>query len=97
MKEWKEQLAQAIVNEWNSDSEIDFPPCGKTDRAVKFGDVAKKMGYDHINRRDIEDIAKQVKKIAPQLNAYRIVEDAAKVKATESAWSTLYFADLELD
>lgn len=97
MKTWKEQLAQEIVNEWNSDSVIDFPPCGETDRAVKFSDVAEKQGYNHIAHRDIEDIVKQVKRIAPQLSAYRIVDDPAKVKATESAWSTLYVTDLELN
>lgn len=97
MKLWKEHLAQAIVDEWNSDSEIDFPPCGKTDRAVKFSTVAIAEGFSHIDRHDIEDVAKQVKKIAPQLRAYRIVADPENIKATESAWSTLYFTDLELD
>lgn len=95
MKEWKELLAQAIVDEWKNDSVIDLPTVGETDRAAKFSDVAKAHGFNHVDRHDIEDIAKKVTKLAPQLRPIRFVGDPEKVNPTESAWRTLYFTDLD--
>lgn len=97
MKAWKEEIAQEIVNEWKSDSTINIPFIGETDRAVKLSAVAQKMGYHHINRADIRDIEKQVLKIAPGLNAVRFVQDPEHVMPSESAWNTLYFTDLMFD
>lgn len=97
MKQWKEDMAQAIVAEWNSESVVNFPPVGETDRAVKFSTVAQANGYKHIDRGDIADIAIRVRRLAPQLKAVRVVDDPANVKPTESAWSTLYFTDIEFD
>lgn len=96
MKEWKEQLAQAIVDEWNGGSVIDLPTVGETDRAVKFSAVAKAQGLKHVDRHDIEDIVKKVTKLAPQLRPIRFVRDPKKANPTESVWSTLYFTDLDL-
>lgn len=95
MKQWKEQLAQEIVHEWKSDAVVHFPPVGETDRAVKFSDVARAQGHSHIARRDIKDIAAAVVKLAPELHPIRVVRDPGRVDATESAWSTLYFTDLD--
>lgn len=94
MKAWKEEIAREIVNEWESENVINMPAIGETDRAVKFSDAAKKLGYNHVDRADIGDIVKQVEKIAPNLKAIRMVADPDHAKATESAWSTLYFTDL---
>lgn len=95
MKEWKENLAKAIVEEVESNSVINFPPVGETDRAAKFSDVAKKLGYNHVDRGDISDITIKVTKIAPHIKAVRVVEDPANIKPAESAWNTLYFTALE--
>lgn len=97
MKQWKEDLAQAIVAEWSSENTVNFPPVGETDRAVKFSSVAQAHSYNHIDRGDIRDIAIKVGRLAPQLKAGRVVADPAHIPATESAWNTLYFTDLELD
>ena len=95
MKEWKGNLAQAIVDEFKSPTTINFPPVGDTDRAVKFSEVAQKCGYKHIDRADIKDIAAQVTRLCAELRPVRVVKDAAHPDAAESAWSTLYFTDLE--
>lgn len=97
MKEWKMNLAQAIVDEFKAGAEINFPPVGMTDRAVKFSDVAQKCGYAHIDRQDIADIVKQVSKLAPELHAVRVVSNPAKIDASESCWATAYITDLNFD
>lgn len=97
MKKFKINIAQAIVEEFNRGSMIDFPPVGTTDRAVKFSDIAQRLGYNHIDRADIEDIIKQVTKISPALHAVRVVKDPNRVNAAESRWSTTYITDLEFD
>lgn len=97
MKEWKTSIAQAIIDDFKSDSIVDIPVIGETDRAVKFSDTAKKYGYDHINRTDIEDIAQQVIKLEPTLHPVRFVADPNRPKPTESLWNTLYFTDLSFN
>lgn len=94
MKEWKENLAQAVVEALEGDGVIQFPPVGETDRAVKFSDVAKAKGYSHVSRGDIRDIAIKVSKIAPNVKPVRVVDNPERIKPTESEWSTLYFTDL---
>lgn len=96
MKEWKQVLASAIVEEFNSDSCTVAPGIGKTDRAVKFCEVAKAHGYTHIDRQDIVDIAHAVEKAAPQLHPVKLVADPNQISATESLWRTLFFTDLDL-
>lgn len=76
MKAWKEALAQALVDEWNSDRTISLPAIGETDRAVKFSDIAKAQGYKHIDQRDIIDIVHQIAKIAPHLHPVRFLENS---------------------
>lgn len=95
MKEYKMNIARAIIDEFNAETTINFPPVGETDRAVKFSDVAQKYGYTHINSSDIEDILKQVAKMDPKLHAVRFVRDPSKANASESRWSTTYITDLE--
>lgn len=97
MKAWKEALAQALVDEWNSDRTVALPAIGETDRAVKFSDIAKAQGYKHINQHDIIDIMHQVTKIAPHLHPIRFSGNPKAPDPADSLWGTLYFTDLELD
>lgn len=97
MKAWKETLAQAIVEEWNSDRTTILPDGSETDRAVKFCDIAKSHGYNHIDHHDIIDIVHQVGKIAPNLHAIRFVNRPKFPGASDSLWISLYFTDLEFD
>lgn len=97
MKEWKASLAAAIIDEFNSDRCVNLPGVGATDRAVKFSDVAKSRGYNHIDRQDIIDVVHQAQKVAPQMRPIRMVEDSEKRRPSESLWDTLYFTDLEFD
>lgn len=90
-------IAQEIVNEFDNNATINFPPVGETDRAVKFSDVAQKCGHNHIDRSDIEDILKQVTKLNPALHAVRVVKDPTRADAAESRWSTTYITDLEFE
>lgn len=96
MKEWKVKIAQRIIDEWKSDKVITF--CGfKTDRAVKFQDVAHDMGYKHIIVGDIRDIAIKVHEMEPKLHGIRLVNDPKHILPTEGRFATIYFTDLELD
>lgn len=63
MKEWKEQLASAIIKRSESDKII----------AVK--DLAAEMGIRHITRQDTQDILAAVQKRLPGYHPVQFVDN----------------------
>ena len=97
MKEWKVTLAEQIVKAYEKHEVIALPGVGRTDRAVRFCDVARADGYKHINRDDLEDVLREVNRQRPDLSIVRLVDDPEHVRPTESRWETTYITDLELE
>lgn len=58
MKQWKRELVDAIIAEFDKHEEHFVPEIGMdTDRWVKFSDVAKKLGYQKVLAIDIREIS----------------------------------------
>lgn len=67
MKEWKEQLANAIVKQ------------SESDKIVMVKDVAAERGIRHVTRQDMQDVITAVQRKLP---GYRPVQFADNPKAS---------------
>lgn len=67
MKEWKEQMASAIIKR------------SESDKIITVKDIAAEMGIRHITRQDTQDILAAVQK---RLTGYRPVQFVDNPKAS---------------
>lgn len=96
MKEWKIELAEAIINDWESTRCHCCPATGESDRVVRFKTIANENGFKHVKTADIRDIVNQIKRINPDLHAICFLEPW-KSQAVQSTFNTLYITDLEFE
>lgn len=97
MKQWKRELVDAIIAEFDKREEHFVPEIGMdTDRLVKFSDVAKKLGYQKVLAIDIREITGFIHKERPELHGMRITK-TEKPDCTESLWNTLFITDVEFE
>lgn len=97
MKQWKKDLVDAIIADFDGPGSVYCPALGRdSDRVVKFSDVAKSLGHKKILAEDIREIAWFVHKERPELHAVRFIQ-GEKPNCTESLWNTLFITDLEWD
>lgn len=97
MKQWKRELRDAIIAEFDKHEDHFVPEIGMgTDRWVKFSDVAKKLGYKKVLAVDIREITLFVHKERPELHGMRITK-TEKPDCTESLWNTLFITDVEVE
>lgn len=84
MKEWKIEILDELNKRVENAS------------AIKFYDIAKIMGYNHIKRQDVEDIARAFLKINPSYKVIRFVKNAKRgADSTESLFVTLGFTEVD--
>ena len=83
MQEWKLE----IIKELDKQSE--------ELKEIRFYDVARKMGYNHIKVGDVRDIATYFLKEHPTYKAVRFVKDPKKISSTESLFTTLVLTECE--
>lgn len=69
MKDWKEELLQALEEE------------AKELKTIKFYDVAKAKGYKHINRQDVSDIFVKFCKLHPEYEPVYLLDYKGQPKS----------------
>lgn len=86
MKEFKQDLVNAVVTK------------AESERIINFYETAKEMGHKHISAQDCRDIMNAVLKALPEYRAVQMcTEEQLKNPATAGLFSTLTFVEKNIE